>query len=116
MTNYIKLPLLASLFFVYSCSETISPVDSGLENKVFHFGNGAEPQGLDPHIVTGVPEHHLLIGLCEGLTTSNPKGGASVAGAAESWDISEDGTIYTFYLQQNGKWSNGDQVTADDFV
>ena len=48
MTNYIKLPLLASLFFVYSCSETISPVDSGLENKVFHFGNGAEPQGLDP--------------------------------------------------------------------
>jgi oligopeptide transport system substrate-binding protein len=104
------------LFFIYSCSENISPVDSGLEDKIFHFGNGTEPQGIDPHIVTGVPEHHLLIGLCEGLTTANPKGGSSIAGAAESWDISEDGKTYTFYLQKNGRWSNGDKVTAQDFV
>ena len=79
-----------TLLFVISCSENISPVDSGLENKVFHFGNGSEPQGIDPHIVTGVPEHHLLIALCEGLTSSNPKGGKSLSGAAESWDISSD--------------------------
>ena len=116
MKKLVNLPIIVSLLFIYSCSNAISPVDSGLENKVFHFGNGAEPQGLDPHIVTGVPEHHLLIGLCEGLTTSNPKGGSSFPGAAQSWDISEDGTTYTFYLQKNGKWSNGDQVTADDFV
>ena len=105
-----------TLLFVISCSENISPVDSGLENKVFHFGNGSEPQGIDPHIVTGVPEHHLLIALCEGLTSSNPKGGKSLSGAAESWDISSDGREYTFYLQKNGKWSNGDLVTAHDFV
>ena len=109
-------PLILSLFFVTSCSENITPVDSGLEDKIFHFGNGTEPQGIDPHIVTGVPEHHLLIGLCEGLTISNPKGGSSIAGAAESWDISEDGKTYTFNLQKNGRWSNGDQVTAQDFV
>ena len=47
---------------------------------------------------------------------SNPRGGESLAGAAESWDISEDGRIYTFNLQKNGKWSNGDSVTAQDFV
>jgi oligopeptide transport system substrate-binding protein len=105
MKKLVNLPIIVSLLFIYSCSDAISPVDSGLENKVFHFGNGAEPQGLDPHIVTGVPEHHLLIGLCEGLTTSNPKGGSSFPGAAQSWDISEDGTTYTFYLQKNGKWS-----------
>ena len=102
-----------TLLFVISCSENISPVDSGLENKVFHFGNGSEPQGIDPHIVTGVPEHHLLIALCEGLTSSNPKGGKSLSGAAESWDISSDGREYTFYLQKNGKWSNGDLVTGE---
>ena len=57
-----------------------------------------------------------MIGLCEGLTTANPKGGSSIAGAAESWDISKDGKTYTFYLQKNGRWSNGDQLTAHDFV
>ena len=65
--------ILISLCFIHSCGQNISPVDSGLENQIFHFGNGAEPQGLDPHIVTGVPEHHLLISMCEGLTSSNPK-------------------------------------------
>jgi oligopeptide transport system substrate-binding protein len=68
------------------------------------------------HIVTGVPEHHLLISLCEGLTIANPKGGENLPGVAESWEISEDGKRYTFFLNQNAKWSNGDLVTAQDFV
>ena len=61
-----NLPILAALLLI-SCGKSISPVDSGLENQIFHFGNGSEPQGLDPHVVTGVPEHHLLTSLCEGL-------------------------------------------------
>jgi ABC-type oligopeptide transport system substrate-binding subunit len=68
------------------------------------------------HIVTGVPEHHILISLCEGLTTANPNGGANLSGAAESWSISDDGKEYIFNLNKNGKWSNGDPVTAEDFV
>ncbi len=111
--KFIYLPILL-LFF--GCSENISPVDSGLTEKIFHFGNGSEPQGIDPHIVTGVPEHHILISLCEGLTTANPNGGPNLAGAAESWTISDDGREYIFNLNKNGKWSNGDPVTADDFV
>ena len=105
-----------SLIFLIGCSSSEAPVDSAVESKIFHYGNGTEPQGLDPHIVTGVPEHHLLLALCEGLTSSNPKGGESLPGSAASWDISEDGKVYTFYLQENGKWSNGDIVTADDYV
>ncbi len=101
---------------VSSCGDGVSPVDAALEKQILHFGNGSEPQGLDPHIVTGVPEHHLLISMCEGLTISNPKGGENLPGVAESWDISEDGKIYTFFLNKNAKWSNGDQVTAQDFV
>ena len=84
--NKILLSLI-SLTIIIGCSKNISPVDSGLETQTFHFGNGSEPQGIDPHIVTGVPEHHLLIALCEGLTTSNPRGGSSMPGAAESWEI-----------------------------
>ena len=94
--NLFYLPIL--FFLISGCSNNVSPVDSGLENQIFHFGNGSEPQGIDPHVVTGVPEHHILISLCEGLTTEHPKGGPSQPGAAESWEISEDGKEYIFYL------------------
>ena len=113
--NNITLTSLAFLF-LFSCSSSISPVDDALEKQIFHYGNGSEPQGLDPHVVTGVPEHNILIGLGEGLTSSNPRGGENLPGAAESWEISEDGLIYTFNLQKNGKWSNGNALTAHDFV
>ena len=107
------------LFIVASCSESVNPVDSGLENQIYHHGNGSEPQGLDPHIVTGVPEHHILISLCEGLTIPNPNPNdmnGYMAGTAESWSISDDGTEYIFNINKNAKWSNGEPVTADDFV
>ena len=112
--NLVLLPILFLL--ISNCSSNVSPVDSGLENQIFHFGNGSEPQGLDPHVVTGVPEHHLLISLCEGLTTEHPKGGPSQPGAAESWEISEDGKEYIFHLNKDAKWSNGEPVTSEDFV
>ena len=104
------------LFFLISCSSSSTPVDDGLEKQVFHFGNGSEPQGIDPHIVTGVPEHHILISLCEGLTIPNPFDNENLPGAAESWTVSDDGKVYIFKLRKNGRWSNGDPVTADDFV
>ena len=110
----MKYILLALSFLLISCSPGSSPVDLAIESKVFHYGNGTEPQGLDPHIVTGVPEHHLLLALCEGLTSSNPRGGESLSGSASSWEVSNDGKTYTFYLQEDGKWSNGDSVTAHD--
>lgn len=112
----MKYVLLALSFLLISCSPSSSPVDLAIESKVFHYGNGTEPQGLDPHIVTGVPEHHLLLALCEGLTSSNPRGGESLPGSASSWEVSNDGKTYTFYLQEDGKWSNGDSVTAHDYV
>ena len=107
------------LFIVASCSKSVNPVDSGLDNQIYHHGNGSEPQGLDPHIVTGVPEHHILISLCEGLTIPNPNPNdmnGYMAGTAESWSISDDGKEYVFNINKNAKWSNGESVTADDFV
>ena len=103
-------------FVISGCGKSVSPVDSSIETGVFHFGNGSEPQGIDPHIVTGVPEHHILISLCEGLTIPNLNSGGNLPGAAESWTVSDDGKEYIFSLNKNGKWSNGDPVTADDFV
>jgi oligopeptide transport system substrate-binding protein len=104
------------LFLLISCSSSVTPVDDGLQKQIFHFGNGSEPQGIDPHIVTGVPEHHILISLCEGLTIPNAFDDENLPGAAESWSVSDDGKIYIFKLRKNGRWSNGDPVTAEDFV
>ena len=85
------------------------------DQQVLHRGNGEEPQTLDPHLGDGVPTANLQRDLFEGLTTTTPDG-RIVPGAAAHWDVSRDGLIYTFYLDPNGRWSNGEPVTAADFV
>lgn len=90
-------------------------VEAGNREGVFHFGNHSEPQGLDPHIVTGVPEHHIITALFEGLVTKNPYTLDIEPGMADSWEISPDGMTYTFHIREDAKWSNGDPLTAEDF-
>ena len=91
---------LAGMGLIMVSKRQFEDVESANKQGILLLDNGTEPQGLDPHIVTGVPEHHLLISLCEGLTTEHPKGGPSQPGAAESWEISEDGKEYIFYLNK----------------
>lgn len=74
-----------------------------------------EPETLDPGKSRGVNESKVIDELFEGLT-EYPKGrGPMAPGAAERWDVSPDGKTYTFHLRKDGKWSNGDPVTAEDF-
>jgi oligopeptide transport system substrate-binding protein len=77
--------------------------------------NGDEPQTLDPAIITGQLEGRIALALFEGLTTRNAKG-EIIPGMAESWTISPDGLTYTFKLRANAEWSNGEPVTASDFL
>ena len=91
---------------------------SGLElaeEQVLRWGNGAEPGSLDPHRTQGVPGSNIGRDLFEGLMSEAPDG-TVIAGAAESWEISGDGRTYRFSLRPEARWSNGDPVTADDFV
>ncbi len=83
--------------------------------QVLHRDNGNEPQTLDPHLAQGVPAANILRDLFEGLTAEAPDG-AIIPGAAARWNISHDGRVYTFHLRRDGRWSNGDPVTAVDFV
>ena len=92
------------------------PMPSVLASQqIIHRGNGEEPQTLDPHLAEGVPSANILRDLFEGLTSTAPDG-RIMPGAAVHWDISRDGLVYTFYLDPNGRWSNGEPVTAEDFV
>ena len=109
--------LLASVtLLTTACGTGDSNVVIGNREGILHYGNGAEPQGLDPHVVTGVPENHLIRALFEGLAVKNPITLEPEPGVAERWDISDDGTVITFYLNPEARWSNGEQVTADDYV
>ena len=79
------------------------------------FLNGAEPETIDPALITGQPEGRLANALFEGLTAFDAAAKA-MPGVAERWEISEDGRTYTFKLRQDAAWSNGSPVTAEDFV
>ncbi|MDD2765473.1 MAG: peptide ABC transporter substrate-binding protein [Opitutaceae bacterium] len=99
-----------------SCTRPASPVVEGDRRQILLWGNGAEPQDLDPQTVTGVPEHHILTALLEGLVSEDPVDLHPVPGVAERWEVSPDGLVYTFHLRAGARWSNGDPVTAQDFV
>ena len=119
-------PLLLTMSLAAGCGDPAARADrsapaqiggeSGTElaeRQVLHRGNGAEPQSLDPHKSEGVPESNLQRDLYEGLTNDSPDG--IVPGAARAWEISEDGLTYIFHMREDGRWSNGDPVTAHDF-
>lgn len=86
------------------------------KGNVLHFANGTEPADLDPQTVTGRPESNIIRSLMEGLVTPHPETLKPQPGQAESWEISDDGAVYTFKIRREAKWSNGDPVTAHDFV
>ena len=67
-------------------------------------------------MVTGVPENHIIRALFEGLAVKNPYTLEPAPGVAESWDISEDGRTVTFHINPEAKWSNGEAMTAQDYV
>jgi oligopeptide transport system substrate-binding protein len=112
----VRLSLLVTLFCLVACGGDENNVSSGNREKILHWGNGDEPQELDPHIVTGVPEHHILIALMEGLVLKDPATLEPVPAIAERWEVSTDGRVYTFYIRNNARWSNGDAITAEDFA
>ncbi|MEI9984445.1 MAG: peptide ABC transporter substrate-binding protein [Aliidongia sp.] len=75
----------------------------------------AEPETLDPHKTTSADDFAIDTDLFEPLVGLDSDGRLA-PGAAESWEVSEDGLVYTFHLRPDGHWSNGDPVTAADFV
>ncbi len=79
------------------------------------FINGAEPETLDPAVITGQPEGRVVHALFEGLCRFNADG-RSEPGVAERWETSPDKRTYTFFLRPDARWSDGRPVTAHDFV
>lgn len=96
-------------------TDTASNTTAGelAEVQEITINNAAEPESLDPHKVSGVPESNLLRQMLVGLTTTDSEG-KTIPGMATEWS-SPDNKVWTFKLR-DAKWSNGDPVTAHDFV
>ncbi len=117
----MKFPVaaLSVLLLAGACGQQANPVGEAVDRPAsettLHRGNGVEPDSMDPHKGEGTSGANILRDLFDGLVGTAPDGGLE-PGAAESWDISDDLMIYTFHLRPDGRWSNGDPVTAEDFV
>ena len=108
-SNRLKAAFLALLFLISCCfGGCLSAEDEAV------LAPAALPDNLDPQLCEGETAAFVVRHLFEGLTVQTPDGIAP--GAAESWTVSADGLTYTFTLRPDAGWSDGEPVTADDFV
>jgi oligopeptide transport system substrate-binding protein len=77
---------------------------------------GAEPPSLDPGLATDTTSANIIGNIMDPLVTLNPETLEAEPGLAESWEVSEDGLTVTYQLAEDAAWTNGDPVTANDFV
>ncbi len=112
-------PFLASTAFLLpGCTRphAAGRVAQGNHDQIFHWGNGADPGDLDPQTEEAETSSHVFNALFEGLVSQDPQDLHPIPGVAASWDVSPDARVYTFHLRSDAKWSNGDPVTAHDFI
>ncbi len=82
----------------------------------FRWSDGGVPQVFDPALAATPPDTDAVRAMFEGLTEYDPHTLAPVPGVASHWESTPDGKEWTFYLRHDAHWSNGDPVTAMDFV
>lgn len=90
-------------------------LEAGAGPLVIQRGASIDPPSLDPNLGTSGPAAPVLSDLVEGLVIRG-RHGAPAPGCAESWAVSDDGLTYTFRLREGLKWSDGQGLSADDFV
>ena len=86
------------------------------KRNILRYVNGDEPGSLDPPVSTGQPEARIYMALFQGLVDYDPKTLNAIPALAERWDVNNNSSEFVFHLRRNAVWSNGDPITAHDFV
>ena len=102
-------------WLLLSPNDATEPESVGTQPSVLNRGIGPEPESVDPQRANSLQAHEVLRDLFEGLLTYDAAG-ELVPGIAERTEVSDDGLEYRFFLRPNVRWSNGDPLTAEDFV
>lgn len=97
------------------CVLVFSGCGRALDRAELVFVNGAEPEILDPALITAQSTGRIAYALLEGLTSFDERARPQ-PGVAERWEVSGDGRVYRFFFRRNAVWSNGDPVTSEDFL
>lgn len=110
--------LLSSVLCILTsaCSRRETPAEAAIATRTLLVGNLAEPQELDPQLIAAYTDQNIAVALFEGLCALDERTSQPVPAVAEKWEASPDGLTYTFHLRPTAKWSNGDPLTARDFV
>ena len=111
----MRSSLILGMSFVGCCLMLVSGCTPQSRRADLVFVNGAEPETLDPALITGQPEGRIVNALFEGLLRFD-RHGKSIPGVASSWEVSEDRRTYVFHLRPEARWSDGRRVTARDFM
>lgn len=85
-------------------------------SQEFRWIDGGLPQTFDPAFAAAPPDTDLVRAIFEGLTDYDPRKLTPLPAVATRWESSDEGRIWTFYLRADARWSNGEAVTAKDFV
>lgn len=112
---FCALPAILAILLC-ACSASESNVATGNRTGVLHYGMGSEVQTLDPHVLSDTGAWEISGALFEGLVRLNAETLEPEPGVAKSWELSDDGLTLIFKFNPEAKWSNGDPVTAEDFV
>jgi oligopeptide transport system substrate-binding protein len=123
-----RLPHFGLIVLLFGSSVFIAGCTASANNKVFfgktdpprenvlRYVSGSEPESLDPQMSAGQNEARIYMALYEGLVEYDPKTSAPVPAIAERWEVNKDFSEITFHLRKNARFSNGDPITAGDFV
>ena len=113
-------------FFYCACLGLFAAIPSGCKRadpapdapipQILRISQRNEPADLDPARASLPDELFIIRALSEGLVAPSPDNAPPSPAAAERWEISPDGLTYTFHLRRNAHWSNGEPVTAADFL
>ncbi len=99
-------------------TESSEDKKEGSGEQIVNLSSNSVVVGLNPILNTTAPDNQAHNRICDTLVRVNAAPGnttETVPGAAESWDVSEDGLTYTFHMRENAKWSDGQPLTAKDF-
>ncbi|WP_421622813.1 peptide ABC transporter substrate-binding protein [Borrelia sp. MN22-0132] len=96
------------LISILSCSK-----ENSKENLSFKISMGGEPKSIDPQLTEDKIGAIIVTQMFSGIVDGDSKTGGYKPGLAQSWDISDDGTIYTFHLRKDIVWSDGVPITAE---
>ena len=108
------LCLAALLYGGIAIPEFSLLAQSPKEEQIFRYNAGSEPESLDPAVISGTSEIQLCTSLFEGLLCQDASTLKVMPAVATHWNISENGTCYTFFLRES-RWSDGTSLTAQDF-